>query len=413
MWFCVAWSIPLLCVKLAASAQSVQPVDAVGLLQHLTSEFIPFFLERTPDTEFGGYHANVDPDGTVHVGQSKGIIPQSRQLYMFSAGARRTTGEQRARFLEAAHLGKTFITGRMLDPVHGGFWERVTRDGRRAVDPIKNTYGQAFAIYALTEFALASGDRPVLAAAVRAHDIVRGKMWERDSGGLFRTAEADWTVKDDRKKIDDHLHFLEAVWNLYAARKDPPTRNEIGELSGFILRAFFSGPRLEERELVHRDLSPAPDGMFRADRTGHSMESAWFLLRAARLLGREDFRRAALIIVDRVIDDRFDWEHGGIASRERDAERTWWVQCEGVAALALAWRDTGQARYQKAFEKALSFTLRAFPDRKNGGWYPTVSRSGREGRGNKAGEWKAGYHETQMLAYVADILAGQDPDAGR
>jgi cellobiose epimerase len=405
------WGLVVPCVIFDAPAEVLQRFDTAGLLQHLTNEFIPFFLARTPDKDFGGYNVHIDAVGTVHASPSKGIIAQSRQLYMFSVGARRTTGEQRDRYLQAARLGKAFLAEKMHDSGHGGFWERVSRDGYGVADPRKHTYGQAFAIYALTEFARAADDRDALMLAIRTHDIVPGKMWDRERGGLFRTAVADWAIRDDKKKIDDHLHFLEAVWNLSSATKMTTFRDEIGDLSRFLLGTFFSGPRLDERELVYRDLSSAPSSEFLADRTGHSLESAWFLLRAARLLGREEFRRAALTIIDRVVLDSFDRKYGGVVPLALDGERTWWVQCEGVTALALAWKDTGEARYREAFEAALAFTMQAFPDRNTGGWYASVSRAGRNGQGNKAGEWKAGYHETQMLAYVADLLAGQDPDA--
>ena len=46
----------------------------------------------------------------------------------------------------------------MWDQQFGGFYWEVDSSGRAATRPEKHMYGQAFGLYALTEYAMASGD---------------------------------------------------------------------------------------------------------------------------------------------------------------------------------------------------------------------------------------------------------------
>ena len=385
------------CVAAETAEEDVK--TARELRSHLEDEFIPFFLASAPDEVHGGYNVGMTREGRPRLNRPRDLVGQARHLYAFSIGVRRLKGDLGSRCREAARLGAKFLTEKMHDDGNGGFYERVSPKGDVA-DGSKRTYGQAFAIYALSEYARATGNEQARALAVRTHRIVRQKMWDTKFGGLFRRAATDWKVTDDKKKIDDHLHFIEAVFSLHELTGEARYREEIGQLCDFLLGTFFSGPRLAERELTHRDLSLPERERYHYDQAGHSMESAWFLMQAARLLKRDDLKRSALIIVDRVLDESFDRETGGIVHIGGDAFREWWVQCEAVAALALAYKETGSDRHRNAFRSAVSFTMGSYPNREVGGWYSRVSRTGKGRVGTRAGP----YHVTQMLDFVSNLL---------
>ena len=61
------------------------------------------------------------------------------------------------RLLEAAKLGVDFFIKYFWDPHYGGWYWKTKRDGT-VIDDGKVTYGQSFAIYALFEYSLATGD---------------------------------------------------------------------------------------------------------------------------------------------------------------------------------------------------------------------------------------------------------------
>ena len=61
-------------------------------------------------------------------------------------------------YLLAATHGYEFLRDRMWDRQFGGFYWEVDSSGRAATRPDKHTYGQAFGLYALTAYAVASGD---------------------------------------------------------------------------------------------------------------------------------------------------------------------------------------------------------------------------------------------------------------
>ena len=66
--------------------------------------------------------------------------------------------ESRALYLAAAERNAAFFVERMWDAKAGGFHWAVQRDGRPLIAD-KRSYGQAFAIFGLAEYALAADDQ--------------------------------------------------------------------------------------------------------------------------------------------------------------------------------------------------------------------------------------------------------------
>src|SRR2546429_560248 len=65
--------------------------------------------------------------------------------------------------LAAAKTGFDFLEGKFRDRAHGGYFAKVTDDGK-PTDRHKHVYLNAFALYALAAYHRASGDPAALAA---------------------------------------------------------------------------------------------------------------------------------------------------------------------------------------------------------------------------------------------------------
>jgi len=70
----------------------------------------------------------------------------------------------------------------LKDEKYGGVYWSVTFDGK-ALDDSKHTYNQAFAIYALSAFYEASGNKEALELAYKLYDVIEGKC--RDNNGYL------------------------------------------------------------------------------------------------------------------------------------------------------------------------------------------------------------------------------------
>ena len=116
--------------------------------------------------------------------------PGANGLVFFAPGQLRIT--QTPEHLEAARHGYEFLRDRMWDRQFGGFYWEVDSSGRAATRPDKHTYGQAFGLYALTEYAVASGDSNAKATAKELFTLMETKAHDEEHGGYREILKRDW-----------------------------------------------------------------------------------------------------------------------------------------------------------------------------------------------------------------------------
>ena len=141
--------------------KSSQSIPCQDLLSHkkildkiLTENIIPFWYPGVIDFEEGGYRLNHGFQGKWKGRANKSLVAQARTIWFFS---RLTNSEYGSGdYLEAAVHGYEFLRNRMWDKQFGGFFWEVDSTGKFPTKPAKHLYGQAFVLYALSEFALAS-----------------------------------------------------------------------------------------------------------------------------------------------------------------------------------------------------------------------------------------------------------------
>ena len=109
-------------------------------------------------------------------GGTKAIVTQARQLWLASRLLRSRYADAGMR--EAADPASGSCAIVMWDAEHGGFYWAVDPSGRKVLQPTKHLYGQAFGLYALSEYSMASGSArrwrwpasPLRPARDQAHD---------------------------------------------------------------------------------------------------------------------------------------------------------------------------------------------------------------------------------------------------
>jgi mannobiose 2-epimerase len=327
--------------------------------------------------------------------------------------------------LEAARQGVLFLRKHFYDRQHGGFFLLTDRNGR-----IKNNskwpYGQAFAIYALSEFYRSSREQEVLGLALQTFDIWQRHAWDSEFGGFFENLNRQWEPVSRIKRAGHLLHGMEAASSLYAATGDNRFRRFLEQLADTLVDRFFDPPL----ECIHehfttdwRPYSRLSEGLILY---GHNLEAAWFLSALGSFANDGNRLNAARSLLNGVLNHGWDHQYNGIFMSGRpegepvDTGKMWWVQAAALGALStglgIAINPGYRNRLQWALEGQAAFIQRHLRDPQNGAWHLLVEREGTVRCGLKGHgvidhlPIKCAYHVVQALS---QILRDQVPARSR
>ncbi len=387
----------------------------------LRTNLLPFWRTRSVDAARGGFIGEMTADGVVNPGAEKGLVLNARYLWTFAA-LNRQLGDPCD--LELAHRAYDYLEAVFRDREHGGYAWRVDASGR-ATDLSKKVYGQAFCIYALAEYHLATGEPRALDTARDLYGLVERHARDTRLGGYLETWARDWSATTEMrlspgdmnapKSMNTHLHVLEAYTNLYRAWPDPGLADRLRELVGLL------GSHIIERRGEPRGshLRPFFDERWKplsgTYTFGHDIEASWLLEEATEVLGDEklaaEVRRWSVGLARSVLAEAVG-QDGGIAYEGKggaviDGNRDWWCQAEAVTGFWHAYSMTGDAAFARAAEGAWAFIAGHMADRVHGDWFWRVRADGSVDPGMpKVSEWKCPYHNVRTCLEMMRRLAG-------
>ena len=197
----------------AVIARDLRPRLESNLVQNIAG----FWYPKSVDRVHGGYILNYDIAGRLKGDGAKMIVTQSRMVWLFSRLAR--AGYNKAEYLDAADVGYRFLRDKMWDGKNGGFYWQVDVTGDKKTRAGKHLYGESFALYALSEYYLASGKKEVLEMATRLFNLLEDKAHDAVWGGYLESFNEDWSPARETsymgpvefKLMNTHLHLLESV----------------------------------------------------------------------------------------------------------------------------------------------------------------------------------------------------------
>ncbi|MBN1782217.1 AGE family epimerase/isomerase [bacterium] len=374
------------------------------LREELSGNILGFWVKHGPDPVHGGFVGRLKNDLTVETDAHKGLILNARILWTFSAAYR---FDPRPEYLENAERAHQFLARHFSDPDHGGYFWMVDAAGK-PVDTKKRVYGQAFTIYALTEYAMAAGHDGALDEAKAIYRLIETRCREPRYDGYMETYERDWSLAGDLrlsekdmdtpKSMNNHLHVLEAYTNLYRVWKDP-------ELSGRLkknIRIFLDHIIDLKHARFMLFFDEAWNNQSHEVSFGHDIEGSWLLVEAAETLGDEillkEAEDVAVKMVDAVLENGVD-EDGGLfyegtaAGPLKDTDKHWWPQAEAMVGFLNAWRISGGEAFFSAARASWDFIMKHIKDHDHGEWFWRVTRDGVPAESEyKICEWKSPYH---------------------
>lgn len=394
--------------------------SATALERVLSENIVPFWLDGIVDRERGGYRLNHDADGRWMGPAPRRLITQARTVWFLSRLV--TAGRAVPDALPTARHGFDFLRRRFWDPVHGGvFWEIGPEDGTPTM-PDKHVCAQGIALFAVSEFARASGDDDARRMADELFDILETRFRDVQHGGYLEFLGRDWReLPDDTvgymsarpavKLIDTHIHILEGLTAYALLRAGGRARTRLAELTG-LLAAVAHDARGLGGDRYRRDWRSLRARRRMSVSYGHQVELAWLLLDALRPIetGPEAVIEACRTLTDNAIRHGYDHRQGGFfhfgLPRLPAHRRTkiWWVQAEALPALLWLHQLTDDARYLECYLGTLDWILERQVDWEHGDWHAEILPDGRI-VGEKAGLWKEPYHHGRAMIEGLELLA--------
>ncbi|MBO6188639.1 MAG: AGE family epimerase/isomerase [Prevotella sp.] len=409
------------------------------------NNILRFWQEQMVDHEHGGFYGRMDNGGTLHKDAEKGAILNARILWSFSAAYRVL---RKPEYLQMATYAKDYFLKHFIDEEYGGVYWSLDAEGQPQ-NTRKQFYAIGFAIYGLSEYARATGDREALDYAIQLFDCVEEHALDRQYNGYIEATARDWSpIADMRlseldanfpKSQNTHLHIIEPYANLYRALKEFRAAESCDYVPaiGAVLPVAVSVPletltrvegalrniigifadRILNAETHHLDLFFEMDwtrGAGHLESYGHDIECSWLMHEAALVLGDPYVLQKMEPIVRMVAKasekglrpDGSMIHEANLDTGHVDDDLHWWVQAENVVGWFNIYQHFGdEDALQKAF-RCWQYIKDQLIDYENGEWYWSRHPDGTLNTvDDKAGFWKCPYHNSRMCLEVIERTA--------
>jgi mannobiose 2-epimerase len=389
----------------------------------LTEKVLPYWFDTAQDTRNGGYLLADDVKGRG-TAREKQLVSQSRMIWGFSHAHRKGFSTTTRNYLQAAAQGYRFLLSHFKDPKFGGYYWKTDLSGQ-PTDQKKILYGESFVIYALVEYHRASGDPEPLHEALDLFLKIHGHCHDSAHGGWTEHCERNWAAipgdeTDTRmleveyaglKSANAHLHWMEALSELYDVTRDGTVRSALKEALHINATVFYPQRPALSRFHARPDLTPLTEGPHAGLSYGHNVEFAWLMVRAEEALGVPRSWKHFDAILDHALAHGWDSRNGGLYNRgvtdepANDTQKVWWVQSEMLAALVDSLRRGPNPDHAAALYHQMDFINRYMANPSDGIWIESTTAEGRPMSTAKAHNWKANYHDVRALVKFIDAYS--------
>ena len=382
-------------------------------IDHELGSILRYWMRSTPDEQQGGFIGRVDDKDDPHPDAPKGLVLNCRILWTFSA-AWRQTGIWILR--PVAARAYEYVISNFVDSNYGGVFWSLHPSGQ-PLNTRKQIYGQAFALYGISEYYRATGDQSVLDQAIALYRLIEKYGADTGQYGYFEAFARDWSALEDlrlsekdaneQKTTNTNLHILEAYTNLYHAWPDAILRRRIKLLIEVFTRQIVDASTGHLRLFFTADWQPRSELIS----YGHDIEAAW-LLYAAALAIEDDTQiertKALAISLATAAAEGLD-EDGGLWYEKENGrlirEKHWWPQAEAMVGFLHIWRISGDPAWRQRSIAAWEFVKKYIRDDHGNEWYWGVLADHTRMPGqDKAGFWKCPYHNSRACLEIIRAL---------
>ncbi|SHM73815.1 mannobiose 2-epimerase [Cyclobacterium lianum] len=417
-------------------AQRTERLTLATEIQHsIEKKMINKWYPSAYDTIYGGYISSFEYDFSPAAVQNKMIVSQARHLWTLSKLIERypdTVHYKTGAKLGLRFISEKFWD----DAEGGFHTLLDREGNVIADNPVaKTAYGNAFGIYGLAAYHRATGDPNALELAKRAFHWLEKNSYDPVYGGYFQSLGRDGTpLKRNEqtssletigyKDQNSSIHLLEAFTELYQVWKDPLLKKRTEGLLKIIRDKIVQ----EEGYLqlfLEEDWAPVSfqdkgraviEKHHNIDHVsfGHDVETAYLMMEASHVLGLTNDDKTWQIgkhMVDHALNHGWDEQTGGfydggyyfpgLESPEivKDT-KNWWAQAEGLNTLLIMadlYPDDPLDYFSK-FKQQWTYIQNNLIDHEHGGWFSGgTDKQPNLKKAQKGHIWKTAYHNFRSL----------------
>lgn len=384
--------------------------------KELFGNIVPFWLSHARDCQNGGFFGRISNNLLVEKEAQKSLILTARVLWTFSALYRYS---QREDFLKMADHAYYALSRQFFDPEFGGVFWLLDFSGK-VLNEKKKMYGQAFSIYALSQYYAIKNQDEILDQAISIYRLIEKYNYDRRYKGYFETSNRNWTIAEEMrlsevdmnemKSMNTHLHLMEAYTNLYRFWPDKELKEKLRELIDVFL-SFIIDPATSHFKLFFDERWNRKSDSISF---GHDIEGSWLLCEAAEVLDdsalTDHIREVAIHMVTTTMKEGFSDRYAIFAEKNGDGTIFrgvhWWQQAEAVVGLINAYQITGDLIYMEWAVRCWTYISDIFVDREHGEWFYEIGEDGKpDNRRYKVSEWKGPYHNGRACLEILKRLA--------
>lgn len=373
--------------------------------KHLKESIIPFW-NKLVDRDYGGFYGFADANGIADKKADKGVILCNRILWFYS-NCYMLLGDRE--LLEYARHCFNFLADYCYDKKYGGVYWSVEYNGTPK-DVIKHTYNQAFAIYSLSSYYLASNKEctKAIEMAMSLYALIESSC--RDEKGYLEAFERDFAPSSNEKLSENGvmahrtmntlLHILEAYTELYRATGNERVKSTLLVVLKLFKKKIFDKNAGICKVFFDYDYKSLID----LESYGHNIEASWLLDRSLEVIDDAslwlEYRSLSEKLAKTAYENAYEYQNGFNNEREGNLIRRnkiWWVQAEAVIGLYNLYQKIRDEKYVKAAEDVWDYINLYVIQKDSGEWIEEILEDGTS-RPNQAlaHPWKCPYHNGRM-----------------
>ena len=383
-------------------------IDFKQLAQQYKSELLdrvmPFWMEKSIDTEFGGYFTCLERDGEVF-DTDKFIWLQGREVWMLATLYNKV--EKRQEWLDAAIQGAEFLK-RYGHDGNLNWYFALDREGHPLVEPY-NIFSYTFAVIAFGQLSIATSNAEYADIAKKTFDIVLSKV-DNPKGRWSKASPGARSLKSFALPMILCNVALEIEPLLEKDFLDKTIETCVHEVMDVFYRPELG--LIVEHLGTDNQLVDCMDG--RQLNPGHAIEAMWFIMDLGKRLGDQALIEKAVKIALAEVEYGWDKQYGGIfyfmdrlgrplQQLEWD-QKLWWVHIETLITMIKGYELTGNAQCLEWFERVHDYVWSHFMDSEYPEWYGYLNRRGEVLLTLKGGKWKGCFHVPRGLMQVYQSL---------
>lgn len=379
---------------------SIEYIKQLKEIYHIeVHQCLDFWMKNGTDEKYGGIITCLDREGRVF-GTDKSVWFQGRSLYIFCKAY--NSVDKNPEWLKTADNIYSFLKDFCYDS-DGRMFFIVTQDGR-PVQKRRYYFSETFAVIGCAEYYKATGNREALELARNTYASILN---------LYRNphlVSPKYNPEVVRlKSLNVPMIIMATAQVLREA--DPenavPYSKDIDGLLNELLTDFLKPQEkaLFENVGPHGERLASPNG--RLVNPGHSIETAWFILKEGLYKKDSMITGKALDIMNWSYETGWDKKYGGLLyfvdiegkpSEKLEWDmKLWWPHSEGLIAFLMAYCATGEEKYFERFKQFHEYTFGHFKDCDHGEWYGYLHRDGTISNDLKGNLFKGPFHIPRAL----------------